>query len=51
MSEIQNAIIYAQSKELEEINLEKIALWGSSYSGGNVLPVGAFDRPYLPKML
>jgi predicted acyl esterase len=42
MSDIQDAITYAQS--IDEVNPEKIALWGSSYSGANVLQVGAFDR-------
>lgn len=42
MSDIQDAITYAQS--LEEVNPAKIAIWGSSYSGANVLQVAAFDR-------
>ena len=42
MLDLQDAITYAQS--LEEVNPEKIALWGTSYSGGNVLQVAAFDR-------
>src|SRR5436190_16822835 len=42
MSDIQDAITYAQS--LEEVDPEKIAIWGTSYSGGNVLQVAAFDR-------
>jgi cephalosporin-C deacetylase-like acetyl esterase len=42
MSDIQDAITYAQS--LDEVNSEKIAIWGSSYSGANVLQVAAFDR-------
>src|SRR5436190_8697504 len=42
MSDIQDAITYAQS--IEEVDPQKIALWGSSYSGANVLQVGAFDR-------
>ena len=42
MSDIQDAITYAQS--IDEVNPEIIALWGSSYSGANVLQVGAFDR-------
>lgn len=42
MSDIQDAITYAQS--LEEVDAEKIAIWGSSYSGGNVLQVAAYDR-------
>lgn len=42
MSDLQDAITYAQS--LEEVDPEKIALWGTSYSGGNVLQVAAFDH-------
>src|SRR5271170_4688382 len=42
MSDLQDAITYAQS--LEEVDPEKIALWGTSYSGGNVLHVAAFDH-------
>jgi hypothetical protein len=42
MSDLQDAITYAQS--LEEVDPEKIALWGTSYSGGNVLEVAAFDH-------
>jgi cephalosporin-C deacetylase-like acetyl esterase len=42
MSDLQDAITYTQS--LEEVNPGKIALWGTSYSGGNVLQVAAFDR-------
>jgi predicted acyl esterase len=42
MSDIQDAITYAQS--LEEVDPSKIAIWGSSYSGANVLQVAAFDR-------
>jgi cephalosporin-C deacetylase-like acetyl esterase len=42
MSDFQDAITYSQS--LEEVNPQKIALWGTSYSGGNVLQVAAFDH-------
>jgi len=42
MSDIQDAITYVQF--LEEVNPAKIAIWGSSYSGANVLQVAAFDR-------
>lgn len=42
MSDIQDSITYAQT--LSEVEAGKIAIWGSSYSGGNVLQVGAFDR-------
>ncbi|KAK5172563.1 uncharacterized protein LTR77_002683 [Saxophila tyrrhenica] len=41
-SDYSDAITYAQS--LEEVNAEKIGVWGSSYSGGHVLLVGAVDR-------
>jgi hypothetical protein len=42
MSDLQDAITFAQS--LVEVEATKIAIWGSSYSGGNVLQVGAVDR-------
>src|SRR3981189_2589774 len=42
MSDLQDAITFAQS--LVEVEATKIAIWGSSYSGGNVLQVGALDR-------
>jgi uncharacterized protein len=42
MSDIQDAITFAAS--LPEVDPEKIAIWGSSYSGANVLQVAAFDR-------
>lgn len=41
-SDYSDAITYAQS--LSEVDPEKIAIWGSSYSGGHVLYVGAVDR-------
>ncbi|KAK6441113.1 hypothetical protein LTR95_002660 [Oleoguttula sp. CCFEE 5521] len=41
-SDYSDAITYAQS--LEEIDGDKIGIWGSSYSGGHVLFVGAVDR-------
>ena len=41
-SDLQDAITFAQS--LEEVDSEKIAIWGTSYSGGHVLQVGAVDR-------
>lgn len=41
-SDISDAITYAQSRE--DVNAEKIGIWGSSYSGGHVLWVGAIDR-------
>jgi len=42
ISDIQDAITYAQG--LAEINPAKIGIWGSSFSGGHVLQVGAIDR-------
>ena len=42
MSDISDAITYAQSRD--DVNASKIAIWGSSYSGGHVLRVGAIDR-------
>ena len=41
-SDYSDAITYAQS--LDEVNPDKIGIWGSSYSGGHVLLVGAIDR-------
>jgi len=41
-SDISDAITYAQSRD--EIDAKKIGIWGSSYSGGHVLWVGAVDR-------
>ncbi|KIX10390.1 uncharacterized protein Z518_01472 [Rhinocladiella mackenziei CBS 650.93] len=41
-SDISDAITYAASRE--EVNPDKIGIWGSSYSGGHVLYVGAVDR-------
>ncbi|KPI36677.1 putative 31.7 kDa protein in traX-finO intergenic region [Cyphellophora attinorum] len=42
MSDISDAITYAQSRD--DIDAEKIGIWGSSYSGGEVLWVGATDK-------
>ena len=42
MSDVQDAITYAQT--LDEVDPGKIALWGASYAGGNVMQVAAFDR-------
>jgi len=42
MSDIQDSITFAQT--LPEIDPTRMAIWGSSYSGGHVLQVGAFDR-------
>jgi cephalosporin-C deacetylase-like acetyl esterase len=41
-SDISDAITYAQS--LPEVEPTRIGIWGSSYSGGHVLEVGATDR-------
>ncbi|PMD37705.1 DltD N-terminal domain protein, partial [Hyaloscypha variabilis F] len=41
-SDISDAITYAQSRS--DVDDEKIGIWGSSYSGGHVLWVGAVDR-------
>ncbi|KAL2068750.1 hypothetical protein VTL71DRAFT_15088 [Oculimacula yallundae] len=41
-SDISDAITYAQS--LDQVDSQKIGIWGSSYSGGHVLWVGAVDR-------
>lgn len=41
-SDISDAITYAQSRS--DVDADKIAIWGSSYSGGHVLQVGAVDR-------
>lgn len=41
-SDYSDAITYAQT--LSDVDPEKIAVWGSSYSGGHVLYVGAVDR-------
>jgi uncharacterized protein len=38
----RNAITYATT--LPEVDSERIGIWGSSYSGGHVLVVGAIDR-------
>ena len=42
MSDLQDAITYVQT--LDEVDPGKIALWGASYAGGNVMQVAAFDR-------
>ncbi len=41
-ADYSDAITYAQSRD--EVNPDKIGIWGSSYSGGHVLLVGAVDR-------
>src|SRR6266567_2249442 len=35
---------YLGASELPEVDAERIGIWGSSYSGGHVLCVGALDR-------
>ncbi|KAG9758785.1 hypothetical protein KCU73_g3720, partial [Aureobasidium melanogenum] len=41
-SDYSDAITFAQG--LSEVNPEQIAIWGTSYSGGHVIYVGAVDR-------
>ena len=41
-SDLQDAISYAQSRE--DVDANKIGLWGYSFSGGHALCVGASDR-------
>jgi cephalosporin-C deacetylase-like acetyl esterase len=41
-ADISDAITYAQSRD--DVDEGKIGIWGSSYSGGHVLYVGAVDR-------
>ncbi|OAL36041.1 hypothetical protein AYO20_04703 [Fonsecaea nubica] len=41
-SDISDAITYASTRP--EVDPDKIGIWGSSYSGGHVLYVGAVDR-------
>jgi cephalosporin-C deacetylase-like acetyl esterase len=41
-SDISDAIMYAQSQS--DVEADKIGIWGSSYSSGHVLHVGAVDR-------
>jgi len=41
-SDISDAITYAASRP--EVDADRIGIWGSSYSGGHVLYVGAVDR-------
>jgi fermentation-respiration switch protein FrsA (DUF1100 family) len=38
----RHAITFA--RRLEEVDADRIGIWGSSYSGGHVLVVGAIDR-------
>ncbi|KAF5560028.1 n-terminal domain-containing protein [Fusarium napiforme] len=42
VADISDAITFAQSRN--EVDPERIGIWGSSYSGGHVLHVGAVDR-------
>ena len=42
ISDYQDAITFAQT--LEGVDGERVGIWGSSYSGGHVLQVGAVDR-------
>jgi len=41
-SDVSDAITYAQGRE--DVNKEKIGIWGTALSGGHVLWVGAADR-------
>ncbi len=41
-SDMTDAVTYAASRP--DVNPDKIGIWGSSYSGGHVLYVGAVDR-------
>jgi len=41
-SDISDAITYAQGRE--DVNKEKIGIWGTALSGGHALYVGAVDR-------
>lgn len=42
ISDYSDAITYLQTRS--DINSDRIGVWGSSYSGGHVLCVGAIDR-------
>lgn len=42
LSDWLDAITYSQARS--EVNPDKIGVWGSSYSGGHVLCLGAVDR-------
>lgn len=42
ISDYSDAITYAQMRP--DVDADKIGVWGSSYSGGHVLQVGAADR-------
>lgn len=42
ISDMSDAITYAQS--LDDVDAANIGVWGSSYSGGHVLAIGAIDK-------
>lgn len=42
ITDLQDAISYAQTRP--DVNKDKVAIWGVSYSGGNVLWVAAIDK-------
>jgi hypothetical protein len=42
IEDYRNAISYARS--LPEVDRDRIGIWGTSYSGGHVLMVAAFDK-------
>src|SRR4051794_30335545 len=42
VNDYRHAISYARTRE--EVDGERIGIWGSSYSGAHVLVVGAIDR-------
>jgi uncharacterized protein len=42
MRDYRHAITYAQSRA--EVDAQRVGIWGSSYSGGHVMVVGAIDR-------
>lgn len=42
MDDYHDALSYAAT--LPEVDADRIAIWGSSYSGGNVIQVAAIDR-------
>jgi len=41
-SDLSDAITYAQTRH--DVDSDRIGIWGSSYSGGHVLHVGAVDK-------
>lgn len=42
VNDYSDAVTYAQSRE--DVDEDRVGVWGSSFSGGNVLSVGASDR-------